>query len=68
MAKKIKIELDYDIGDSVYLKTDIEYMERIVIEIRLLSNNLATYIVACGAEEPTEHYPIELADTKPTIN
>lgn len=65
MSKKIKIELDYDIGDLVYLKTDPEFNERMVVSITLLPNNLACYSLACGSEETSEHYAIEILDKKP---
>ena len=65
MAKKIRIELDFDIGDPVFLKTDTDLNLRIVIEIRLLPGNVALYRVALSDNEPTDHYAVELTDTKP---
>jgi hypothetical protein len=65
MAKKVKIELDFDIGDSVWLKTDPEFLERMVVHIKLLPGELAVYGLAYGADEVTEHYPIEMLDKKP---
>lgn len=65
MPKKVRIELDYDIGDLVFLKTDPDYYERMVISITLLPNNLAIYSLSCGSEEVSDHYAIEILDKKP---
>lgn len=64
MPKKVKIELDYDIGDLVYLKTDVDGLERLIISITLLPGNLAVYTLSCGDEE-SEHYAIEIMEKKP---
>ena len=64
-VKKIKVELDFDHGDEVFLKTDAEGLRRIVVEIKLLPGGTAIYSVACGDMEPTLHYACELTDTKP---
>lgn len=65
MPKKVRIELDYEIGDMVFLTTDPEYFPRMVIAITLLPGGLAVYSLSCGSDEPTEHYSIEITDTKP---
>lgn len=66
MSKKVKIELDFDIGDIVYLKTDPdEPVKRMVVAITLLPGGVAVYCLACGDTEPSEHYAIEIAETKP---
>ena len=59
--KKVRIELDYDIGDLVYLVTDPEQCLRMVTSI-LLGPNSVMYIVSCG-HETSEHYAIELSST-----
>lgn len=64
MPKKVRIELDFDIGDTVYLKTDPDLYPRIVVEIKLLPNDLAVYLVSCNGET-TDHYGFELLDKKP---
>lgn len=64
MAKKVKVELDFDFGDTVYLNTDPDGIPRLVIEIRLLPGGVAVYMLACG-EENTEHYALEITDQKP---
>lgn len=63
MPKKIKIEIDHDIGDIVYLITDIEQSERLVVSITLLPGGVPYYSLACGTEE-TEHYAIEISGEK----
>lgn len=63
--KKIKIELDYDHGDEVYLKTDPEALKRIVVEITLLPGPTARYLLSCGGQEPSYHYAVEMTETKP---
>jgi hypothetical protein len=63
--KKVKIELDYDIGDFVYLKTDPDPMKRIVISITLLPGHTAVYTLGLGDTETSDHYSIEITDTKP---
>lgn len=63
MAKKVKIELDFDIEDIVFLKTDPEQLERIVTDIRLITGGVPMYTLACGAEE-SEHYAFEISNTK----
>jgi len=66
MAKKVKIELDYDIGDFVYIVTDPEQFKRQVTEIRLLPGGVAIYNVVL-ADSDSEHYSIELND-KPDLS
>lgn len=64
MAKKIRIEIDFEIQDKVYLLTDPDLLERVITSITLLPGGLAVYHVACGETE-TDHYYFELASTKP---
>jgi len=63
MPKKVKIELDFDLGDKVYLNTDPEN-ERMVVGIILRPGGIAVYILVCGTEE-SEHFAIEITDVKP---
>lgn len=65
MPKKVKIELDYDLDDIVVLKTDPDYYLRQVVSITLIPGNVAIYTLACGADEQTEHFAIEILDKKP---
>lgn len=65
MPKKVRIELDFDHGDEVYLVTEPEPVKRLVTGIRLMPQGLAMYTVSLGDLEPTEHYAFELSATKP---
>lgn len=56
------IETKYDIGDIVYLKTDINQKERMVTTIGITPGN-HVYTLSCG-DDSSEHYEIELSDTK----
>lgn len=60
MAKKVRVELDHDIEDVVFLKTDQGQLERIVISITLLPGNVAVYNLSCG-EDASEHYGFEIS-------
>lgn len=66
MPKKIKIEIDFDIEETVFLKTDAAQQERIVTSITLLPNGLAIYNLACG-ELSTEHYSFEITSEKDVL-
>lgn len=46
----MKITTKYDIGDSVYLVTDSEQYERIIVSISIHPNNLIMYSMMCGVE------------------
>ena len=66
MPKKVKIELDWDLGDPVFLKTDKDLNLRIVVEIRLLPGGVPIYVLGFSDNEPTDHYAIEITDSPPT--
>lgn len=61
----MKIETKYDIGQIVYLVTDTEQKERMVISI-LIRHNLITYELACEANA-SYHYDIEISCSKDVI-
>lgn len=65
MPKKIRIELDYDIGDFVYLVTDTDQQRRQVIAI-IINPNGVLYRCMLGIEESC-HYAIELSGEKQVI-
>lgn len=58
----MKINTLYDIGDIVYLKTDTNQKERMVIAITITAGS-HLYILSCG-DDSSEHYDIEISDTK----
>lgn len=51
MAKKIRIEIDFDIGDRVFLITDEEDQPAAMVTQIILSPTEATYMVARGMDE-----------------
>jgi hypothetical protein len=60
--KKIASTIEYDFGQMVYLKTDTEQMERMVIRVGIIPSGII-YTLACGEIE-TNHYPIEITADK----
>jgi hypothetical protein len=58
------IDNKYEIGQTVYLVTDCDQLERFVISIIVHPNNLLMYKLACAADETTEHFEFEIADEK----
>lgn len=61
MPKKIKVELDFDIEDIVFLKTDLDQYPRMVTGV-LLRKEHPKYLIRYGDEEETEHSFFELSD------
>lgn len=57
------IEEEFAIGSIVYLKTDTDQHARIVTGYRVRPNSSLIYLLSCGPEE-TEHFSIELTETK----
>ncbi len=49
----------------MYLKTDIEQSERIIIGITLIPNSII-YTLMCGVEM-SEHYEFEISDNEDTL-
>lgn len=62
----MKIITKYDIQDVVYLVTDMEQTERIIISISILPNNLIIYSLMCGTES-SDHYEFELSESQDVI-
>jgi len=60
------IKNEYDLGQTVYLKTDTEQLPRIVYGIEIRIGGSLTYNVSCGTEI-SEHYGIELAKEKDAL-
>jgi len=61
----MKINTLYNIGDIVYLKTDINQKERMVTSITITVGD-HIYTLSCG-DDNSEHYDIEITDTKDVI-
>lgn len=62
---KVAIYVDYEIEDTVYLKTDIEQRERMVIAYEV-AKDCTFYKLACG-DEYSYHFGYELTRDKRAI-
>jgi hypothetical protein len=56
------LDLEFNIGDSVYLKTDEDQKRRIITGLYVTQNEIIYYLT-CGTEE-TKHYDFELSYNK----
>ena len=54
------MKANYNIGDYVYLKTDIDQHKRIVTGYTVRFNEI-TYLLSLGEDEST-HYELEISD------
>jgi len=54
------IDTKFKIGDSVYLKTDIDQQKRLVTGYYIRMNSI-TYLLSCGVSEST-HYDFEITE------
>jgi hypothetical protein len=61
---KISIDADFARGQSVYLKTDPDQYERIVIYIVLYPDCKPMYGLSCSDEGCSEHFAVEISETK----
>ena len=59
------VDSQYEIGQSVYLKTDPSQLERLVFCIRVYKNELL-YELACGAATSV-HYDFEITTEKDVL-
>ena len=57
----MKITTKYNIEDIVYLVTDSEQQERVIISISIHPNNLIMYSLMCGVEA-SDHYEFEISE------
>lgn len=53
------VKINFDIGDYVYLKTDIDQHKRIVTGYTVRFNEV-TYLISLGEDEST-HYELEIS-------
>lgn len=58
--------IEFEIGQIVYLKTDVEQSARMVTAICLKCNGYITYSLALGSYE-SWHYPIEISTERDII-
>ncbi len=54
------IENKYDIGQCVYLRTDVEQKKRLCVGIHVCPGNRLVYELSAGAET-TENYDFEIS-------
>ena len=54
------VKINFNIGDYVYLKTDIDQYKRLVTGYTVRFNEV-TYLLSLGEEEST-HYELEISD------
>ena len=59
------IMLDFNIGDYVYIKTDVEQLQRIVTEINIRESGIH-YCLMCGTTE-SWHYAFELSKERDVV-
>lgn len=60
------IDNKYEIGQEVYLKTDVGQKLRIITAIIIRPNGCYCYEVACGSESRW-HYDFELSEEKNVV-
>ncbi len=59
---EVTINIKHQIGDIVYLKTDVDQFDRIVTGIKIRPH-IILYDLSCGAVEAA-HYALEISTTK----
>lgn len=63
---KLTIEIQFEIGQIVYLKTDDEQLERICIGYSIRPNHLVVYDLQ-NCEKSTSHYDFEISSEKDVL-
>lgn len=63
MSKKVRYELDFDIGDFVCFVTDPDYETPSIVKKIILTRKEAIYVVGRGIEE-MECFGFELMEAK----
>lgn len=61
------IENEYEISDTVYLKTDEDQKARIIISIKVYKNGEIVYELISGIIQ-SSHYGFEISSEKDLIN
>jgi len=64
--KILKIPVEFEIGQEVYLKTDPDQIKRMVVKYEV-SNKDLIYAIQVGAESFTWHYGFEISDEKDMV-
>ena len=58
----MNIKLDFNLGDLVFLKTDTDQKERMIVGIWVKPSGIM-YTLNCGVEE-SYHYPMEITNER----
>lgn len=59
MEERTTIKIDFAPGEFVFLKTDTQQLQRIVIEASIGVGNNTSYVLASGTES-SRHYSFEI--------
>lgn len=62
----MNIETKYNIGQIVYLITDVDQIDRMVTSITVNPKNSIVYSLSCGTA-CTSHYEMELSEIKDLV-
>ena len=62
----LEYNIEFQIGQIVYLKTDNQQKDRMIIGIHLKPNANVVYVLACGSDE-SYHYGIEIDDVRDVV-
>ena len=54
------ISTQYEFGDIVFLKTDIDQLERLITEITISEGNTLVFTLSCGTLN-TKHFEFEFS-------
>ena len=63
MTKTIKLFVEYEMEEYVYLKTDPDQEQRMVTGYKIVPKNTIIYLLTCGTIE-TPHYDFEITKEK----
>ena len=61
-VKGMIIENEFDIEDTVYLKTDSEQLPRLITKLIICSATQIIYVCSCGTLD-SQHFAFELSTT-----
>lgn len=57
------VQNEFDIGETVYLKTDTSQTARLITAIKVFPNNVISYDVVCG-NMASSHFDFEMSKEK----
>lgn len=65
-ARSITIEIEHDLEDIVYLKTDPDQLSRMVTAISIKPTGAIMYGLSCGVND-SWHYAFEISEERDVI-